>query len=306
MIHSEEEIKKFAEQGIIVIKKGDKEYPSRLNNLSNPPEVLYCRGNINLLTRPAVSIVGTRVCTRYGLDVARRFAKVFADNGIVVVSGLADGIDTASHMGAIEVAGCNTIAVLGNGVDVYFPENNRKLQNQIGKEGLLISEYLPNFKGAKWTFPQRNRIVAALSSALLIVEADIKSGTMITKDWALSLGVDVFAVPGNVTSLQSRGTNQLIKDCACAIATEPADVMQSFGITRRVGRNKLEEIKPISLVQISFDEKRIIDLLGREEVHMDELVEKIDMPIHKLATLLTQMEMRGLIVKLPGNLFSCV
>jgi len=294
MIHSDQEIAEFKDQGIIVIRRGDREYPKRLENLSQPPEVLYCKGNIELLTRSAVSIVGTRKCTRYGIDVAKRFAKVFAENGLAVVSGLADGIDTAAHQGAGEQ---NTIAVLGNGVNHFYPTTNRKLQERIGEKGLLVSEYLPNDNGHKFYFPQRNRIVAALSQALLIVEADNKSGTMITKDFALNLGLDVFAVPGPVTNVQSRGTNGLIKQAACACACEPADVLQSFGVAQKSKAQKNE------MVQISFEEKQILDILGRDEVHIDELVEKTDMPIRKLATLLTNMEMRGLLQKLPGNSF---
>ena len=294
MIHSKEEVEAFAKQGIIIIKRGDKEYPKRLENLYQPPEVLYCKGNINLLLRPAVSIVGTRDCTRYGVDVTKKFARSFADSGLVVISGLADGIDAAAHMGAQPA---NTIAVLGNGVNCYYPPSNRKLQDDIAREGLLVSEYLPNDRGHKFYFPQRNRIVAALSQALLITEADLKSGTMITKDFALDLGIDVFSVPGPVTSFASRGTNNLIKTAACSIATEPADVLQAFGVTQK------NDDKPNTIVQISFEEKQILDILGRDEVHIDELVEKIKMPIRKLATLLTQMEMSALIEKLPGNIF---
>jgi len=301
MIHSDKEIAEFKQQGIHVIRFGDREYPQRLKNLSKPPEVLYCRGKIELLTRPAIAMVGTRLATRYGMDVARRFARVFVESGIVVVSGLADGIDTASHLGAIDGSKpdhYDTIAVLGNGIDFYYPQRNKKLQDDIAKYGLVISEYLPSDRGQKYSYPHRNRIVAALSQAVLIVEADLKSGTMITKDHALDIGLDVFSVPGNVTSLQSRGTNQLIKDAACAIATEPADVLSVFGKTQK------SKSEPNALVQISFEEKHILDILKRDEIHIDELVEKTAMPIRKLASLLTQMEMRGLIEKLPGNIFA--
>ena len=299
MIHSEQEILEYKKRGITVIRRGDREYPSRLNNLTAPPEVLYCRGNINLLTRPAVAIVGTRLCTRYGTDIAQRFARVFVESGLVVVSGLAEGIDTAAHQGAIDGSRdpkeLQTIAVLGNGFDTYFPTGNKKLQDKIAEHGLLISEYMPAEHGTKFTYPMRNRIVAALAGAVLIVEADLKSGTMITKDYALDLGVDVFAVPGPVTSLPSRGTNNLIKTAACAIATEPADVLEVFGVTAKSKR------AAHTVVQISFEEKRVLDVLGRDEVHMDELVEKIDMPVQKLATLLINMELSGLIERLPGN-----
>jgi len=299
MILSQSEIDEYRKMGIVVLRKGDREYPARLMNLAQPPDALFCRGNIELLTRPSVSIVGTRECTRYGMDVAQRFARAFVESGLVVVSGLADGIDTNAHLGA---GARNTIAVLGNGLNVYFPTNNRKLQDEIGREGLLISEYPPSMGGGKYTYPQRNRIVAGLSPALLIVEADEKSGTMITKDFAKSLGADVFAIPGSVTSPASRGTNKLIKDGGCLIATEPADVLAVYG-KRAKGQKTAQKAVVVPVVQISFDEKRVLDILGRDEVHIDELVEKIDMPFKKLSALLTEMEMRGLVEKLAGNCY---
>jgi DNA processing protein len=298
VIHDAREIAEFAKRGITVIRRGDENYPARLENLHIPPPVLYCRGDISLLNRPAVAIVGTRVCTRYGLDVAHDFAKTFAQNGIVVVSGLADGIDTAAHNGAF-AGGGGTIAVLGNGIDVYYPVFNKSLQDKIGKRGLLVSEFLPTFRGSKSSFPQRNRIVAGLARALVIVEADLKSGTMITKDFALDLGIDVFAVPGSIQNPQSRGTNDLIKQAACAIATEPADVLAVFGGARATRGNSTEP----AVMQFTFEEKQILDVLRRDEVHIDELVEKIAMPVPRLASILTEMEMRGLIQKIAGNKF---
>ena len=300
MIHNDQEIAEFKRQGIIVIRRGEPAYPERLENLHTPPEVLYCRGDISLLNRPAVAIVGTRGCTRYGLDVAHQFARTFAENGLVVVSGLADGIDTAAHLGAIDGAGVkSTIAVLGNGLNVYYPTLNKSLQDKIGRGGLLISEFLPNFNGTKSSFPQRNRIVAALARALVIVEADMKSGTMITKDFALDLGIDVFAIPGSILNPQSRGTNDLIKQAACAIATEPADVLAVFGGARatRGGKNAP------TVIEFTFEEKQILDILRRDEVHIDELVEKSNLPIPRLASVLIEMEIKGLIKKLAGNFF---
>jgi len=305
VIHNDAEIADFKKLGIHVIRRGDKNYPERLNNLIQPPEVLYCRGDLDLLSRPAIAIVGTRDSTRYGVDIAKRFAKVFAENGVVVISGLAEGIDTAAHLGAIEGGGAkSTIAVLGNGLNINYPTKNAKLQGEIAEKGLLVSEYLPNFNGTTWSFPARNRIVAALSSAVLIVEADIKSGTMITKDYALDLGLDVFAIPGSVVAPQSRGTNKLIRDGNAAMATEPMDVLNILGGYKARKIMKKPSAEPKSFVQISFDERRILDVLKRDEVHIDELVEKIDLPIQRLATILTEMEMKGILEKLPGNVFA--
>jgi len=310
-------IKNMHEQGIFCVTIKSDEYPEGLFDLGAPPITLFCRGNVELLKKPAVSIVGMRRCTRYGKDVAMKFGAEFASRGIVVVSGLAEGIDTWAHMGAVNAAKTkgvkelNTIAVLGNGLNVYYPTNNRDLQNQLGEYGLVISEFMPNGPSTKTTFPWRNRIVAALGKATVIVEADLKSGTMITRDWALELGRDVYAVPGPINSVASRGTNLIIKDAQCAIVTDVADVLASYGVVV-ANREKLSgkfdkgdaELKPKqSFVQLSFDEKVIMDILGADEVHFDELIEKSNMNVRSITSLLTNMEMSGLIEKLAGNRF---
>ncbi|MCL2586895.1 MAG: DNA-processing protein DprA [Firmicutes bacterium] len=287
-------IRNCTEQGIVIVTMKSERYPKSLLNLEAPPIVLYCKGNLGLLEKPAVAIVGTRDCTRYGQDVATRFAKEFAGRGLVVVSGLADGIDAAAHLGAgIE----NTIGVLGNGLNVFYPKGNTKLQKDMFQKGLVISEYLPNTPVARYNFPWRNRIVAGLSQALLIVEADIKSGTMITKDWALDLGLDVYSVPGPIYSTASRGTNHMIKEGGL-IATSPDDVLATFGAFE-----KSKEAEA-TYIQLSFEEKMVIDMLRRGEQHFDDIVTELNLKPSKCVTLLTNMEIRGLIDKLPGNFFA--
>ena len=315
------------DQGIVALTMKSGRYPTRLLNLGSPPVVLYCRGNLDLLSFPMVAMIGTRDCTRYGREVSFKFGKEFASRGLVVVSGLADGIDTAAHEGAVAGSvskvggsaaratgsgsgvlsgsgGCGnadelykTVAVLGNGLNVYYPKANVDLQRKLFKHGLVISEYLPAAPSTRFTFPHRNRIVAALSGAVVIVEADLKSGTMITRDWALDLGVDVFAVPGPITSHASRGTNQIIKEAGCAIVTSVDDVLEHFGVVEKVVFKEEQKF-----IQLSFDEKRVVDILGGEEVHFDELVDKVGLPIRKLSALLTNMEMTGIVQRLPGNM----
>jgi len=185
---------------------------------------------------------------------------------------------------------------LGNGINTFYPASNTGLQQKITKYGLVLSEYLPNFSGAKFTFPQRNRIVAALSNALVIVEADLKSGTMITMKCAQDVGIDVYAVPGPITSYVSRGTNQLIKEGG-AIATNAQDVLDAFGVYEKSPQREN------AFIQLSFDEKQVLDTIGNKEVHFDGLIEEIGLPVHKLSTLLTNMEMSGLIKKLAGNYY---
>ena len=343
-----EEVENFTrnldEQGIVAVTIKSADYPHRLLNLNMPPLVLYCRGNLNLFRRPAAAIVGTRDCTRYGMNVATSFARELAQKGIVIVSGLADGIDTAAHNGAFEVikpryathtkgksdtkkavgvgsgAGIpgsathtlettmvNTIAVLGNGINYYYPKANKVLQDRIAEQGLLVSEYLPNSESTKYNFPYRNRIVAALSNAVVIVEADIKSGTMITRDWAIDLGVEVFAVPGPITGYASRGTNQIIKEAACTMATSVDDVLEAFNVFERNSGGNAgvtgETGGVVEYRQISFEEKAVMDALGAEEIHFDDIMMGTNFSVKSLSTLLTNMEMDGLIKKLAGNFY---
>ncbi len=274
-----------------IIRKDDIEYPRGLLDLTSPPRQLYALGNLELLTRPAVSIVGTRLCSRYGTMVAEELAGKCADNGICVISGLADGIDTAAHIGA---KNC-TIAVLGNGLDCYYPISNKNLQDQIGKNGLLLSEYPIGFRGDKGSFPQRNRIVAALARCVVAVEADIKSGTFITVKLAKKLGRDIFAVPGNITSSVSQGTNKLIKDKDAVMLSSTDDIIKYFG------KNASQKEK-VPSIQLDFNEKAILDIIKNDEIHIDEIIEKSGFSVPMLSTLLTNMEMTGLIEKLPGNI----
>lgn len=271
-----------------LLRIGDPNYPKSLLDLNNPPQKLYCRGNLELLRKPAVAIVGTRNCTRYGVICGQNISKCAVENGFAVVSGLAGGIDTSAHKGGIEA----TIAVLGNGLDVYYPISNKNLQEQIGREGLLITEYPNNFHAENWTFPARNRIVAALSNAVIAVEADIRSGTMITVEIAAEIHRDIYAVPGSILSNASRGTNKLIRDNKAKIFDD-ADAFFGGHI-----KKKTKQIEPFT-----FDEQKIIDVLQSDEVHFDELVEKTDFGVAVLSNLLTTMELKDLIEKLPGNLY---
>ena len=275
-----------------IINLGDPEYPRPLLDLKVPPKRLYAKGNLQLLTRPMVSIVGTRDCTRYGVNVARELAEKCAAAGIVVISGLAEGIDTAAHSGAKG----NTIAVLGNGLDCYYPVSNQELQDEIAATGLLLSEYPLGFRGDKTTFPQRNRIVAALGRTVVAVEADKRSGTLITVRMAKDLHRDIFAVPGNINCYASQGTNALIADHTARILVDTDDLINYFG-----GYTKRSIDSQPVIRQVTFEQKNILDILKTDEVHFDELVEQSGLPVPQLSTLLTNMEMTGLIEKLPGN-----
>ena len=277
---------------IQIIRLGDARYPQTLMDLKDPPKQLYVKGNLSLLDRPLISIVGTRDCTRYGLMIAKELATQCVKSGLAVVSGLAEGIDTSAHQGGIEA----TIAVLGNGIDVYYPIVNKGLQDEIALKGLLISEYPPSMHGGKTTFPQRNRIVAGLARAVVAVEADLRSGTLITVKMANDLKRDVYAVPGNINCYASQGTNDLIAKGQAKMVTSVADLIKT--LTGTVTAKAIVKTK-----QVSLEHQNILNILKTDEMHFDDIVIDSGMSVAQLSTLLTNMEMIGLIEKLPGNYF---
>ena len=277
---------------IQVIRLDDALYPRALKDLKDPPKQIYVKGNLSLLNRPMVSIVGTRDCTRYGLMTAKDIAAQCVNAGFVVVSGLAEGIDTAAHQGGKEA----TIAVLGNGIDIYYPAINKDLQDEISLQGLLISEYPPTLHGGKTTFPQRNRIVAALAQAVIAVEADLHSGTLITVKMANSLNRPVYAVPGNINCYASQGTNDLIAKGQAKMITSVSDLITA--LTGTIATKVTVKQK-----QITMEQQNILNILKSDEVHFDDIVMESGLTVPQLSTLLTNMEMIGLIEKLPGNYF---
>jgi DNA processing protein len=223
-------LRQLAADGIGWLPRGDAAFPPRLRAIHDPPPGLFLRGrgDPRLLGAPVVAIVGARSCTDYGAHVARSLARDLVAAGVVVVSGLARGVDGWAHRGALDSGG-PTVAVLGCGVDRDYPRAHAALAAEIGRSGLIVSEYPPGVLPAPWRFPARNRIVAGLSQATLIVEARERSGALITADFALEEGRDVLAVPGEITSALSRGTNELIR-LGAAPVTGVADVLEVLGI----------------------------------------------------------------------------
>jgi len=210
-----------------IIKLGDKEYPEKLLNIYNPPKKLYVLGNETILNEFGIAIVGSRNCTRYGEQTAKLLAYNLAKNNINVISGMAKGIDSAGHIGCIMGKG-KTIAVLGSGFNHIYPKENTYLFKQIiNSGGIVITEYEPNTLPNKENFPRRNRIISGLSQGVVVIEATEKSGSLITAEIALDEGKDVFAVPGNINSQLSKGTNELIKDGA-KLVTNVLDILEEY------------------------------------------------------------------------------
>ncbi len=199
---------------IKVISINDKEYPESLKRIYDPPIVLYANGNLNLLNNKSIAIVGCRLCSVYGKIITKKLAYNLSEKNITIISGMARGIDTYAHIGALEAKG-RTIAVLGSGIDVIYPKENERLYYEIIRNnGLILSEYIVGTKPIPINFPRRNRIISALSNGVLVTEAKIRSGSFITVDFALEQGKEIFSVPGNINSANSEGTNSLIKQGA--------------------------------------------------------------------------------------------
>jgi len=210
-----------------IINIYDKKYPEKLKHISNPPILIYIKGNKEILSNRAIGVIGCRLCSEYGKTTATHISYDLAKNDICVISGLARGIDTYSHIGAIAGKG-KTIAVVGNGLDTVYPRENEALFNKIIETGgAIISEYVVGTKPEAKNFPARNRIISGLSDGIAVIEAREKSGTFITVDFALEQGKNVYAVPGNITSFNSEGTNELIKQGA-KVLTNVKDILEDF------------------------------------------------------------------------------
>ncbi len=292
---------------IEILLWSDEEYPDRLGHLVDPPPVLFARGRLELLSRPAVTIVGSRRSTAYGRRCAEALAAQMALRGITVVSGLALGIDGASHRGALE-AGGDTIAVLGSGVDLIQPASHRRLGERVAREGLLLSEFLPGEPARPYHFPRRNRILAALGGAVVVVEAAERSGALITVEHALDLGRDVYAVPGGLDAPQSRGCNLLIRQGAQVI-TSPEEFGRDLGLVCGSSREFRAGSTVASSVQEGVpagldDEARRVWLALSERLQgVDDVASGADLRSARVLAALTILQISGLVVQESGMRF---
>lgn len=272
-------------------------YPELLKQIPNPPLGIYILGTLSADSSSKISIVGSRKFTEYGSYAAKKLSYDLSSKGIVIVSGMARGIDSVAHKAALE-AGGKTIAVLGCGIDVCYPPENGRLRYEIIQNGCLISEFPLGTKPFVGNFPLRNRIISGLSKGLIVVEASEKSGTLITVGHALEQGREVMAVPGAINSGLSRGTNYLIKQGANLIS-DCSDVLEIIGES---GLIKNTENKVINNeVLLEADEELVYNIINFSEVSFDFIVSKLDLPINKLSSCLIMLEMKGVIKKLPGS-----
>ena len=276
----------------------DVEYPDRLRELADPPPILFARGRIELLNAPAVTIVGSRNCTAYGRRTAEALAERIAQRGVTVVSGLALGIDGAAHRGALAANG-DTIAVLGSGVDLIQPASHRRLGERIVRDGLLLSEFLPEELARPHHFPRRNRILAALSGATVVVEATDRSGAFITVEHALDVGRDVYAVPGALDAPQSRGCNTLIQQGAQLI-TSPDDFVRDLGLVCGSSKQFRDDVEPMGLDGAAG---RVWRALNERPAAIDDLARRAALDASGALAALTTLELDGWAVQEPGMRF---
>ncbi|MFC2171679.1 DNA-processing protein DprA [Acidobacteriota bacterium] len=303
MSEADEQCTRALELGVHIMTYADQDYPVGLRMLHNPPLVLYIRGEIASTDDPAFAIVGSRNATPYGQKVAENFSARLAEYAITVVSGMAIGIDTASHRGALSRKG-RTIAVLGTGIDVVYPRQNRRLADTIASNGAMVTEYPFGTQPLHYNFPARNRIIAGLSRGVIVVEAAEKSGALITATIALDEGRDVFAVPGNITSPLSAGSNSLLVDGAIPV-TEAGQIVRTLP---EIYRHRYTEIEssdhPDSTAEL--DERQAIVyqyLLNNEARHIDQMARSLKVEPSSLAGILLDLELKNLVKELPGKRF---
>lgn len=266
-------------------------FPERLRAIFDPPPALYLRGagEPELLAARAVAVVGARACSPYGAQVARTLGRELAGVGLVVVSGLARGVDGEAHRGALEAGGL-TVAVLGCGIDRDYPASNAQLSRRIEERGLVVSEYEPGVEPAPWRFPARNRIIAGLSEAVAVVEARERSGALITADFALDEGREVFAVPGEITAALSAGTNALLK-LGAAPLTSAQDVLDALGFERP---------EPEASADVSPVAAQVLELVREAPCGADELTARGTLDAGAVSVALTELELAGLVAAADG------
>lgn len=296
-----QQVNKARQAGIDIIDFWDERYPENLKRIYDPPAFLFVKGTLTKQDKYAISIVGTRLPSSYGKVIAEKFAKELAQKGLVIISGLARGIDTISHWAAVQSGG-RTISVMGSGLDHIYPSENKKLSEKIIEQGALISEFPMGTEPDAVNFPRRNRIISGLALGTIVVEAGLKSGALLTANYALEQNREVFAVPGNINSPKSMGTNQIIKDGAKLI-TDANDVLVELEPQLKHFL-KHDEAKSKELPEdLSELEKMLMSKLSNEPIHIDKLANVIGKSTAETLSALLPLEFKDLVKQLPGKLF---
>ena len=300
------EMARLQAMGVSVMTLGDEDYPQALRWIPEPPPVLYVRGSLRHEDSLAVAVVGSRRPSPYGQLAAQRPSAELARYGFTVVSGLARGIDSLAHRGALQ-AGGRTLAVLGSGINVVYPPEHRRLYDAISVQGAVVSEFPCDTKPDRWNFPRRNRIISGLTLGTLVVEASDQSGSLHTARHALEQGREVFAVPGRIDVPSSRGTNNLIKRGAKLVAGID-DILEELpeAVRRAVGQPEPSSgatSAPQPVADLTAEEARVLALVPPEETHIEAIIQASQLPAHVVASILVTLELRGVIRQFPGKFF---
>ncbi len=281
---------------IKLICKYDEDFPKKLLAIDDGPFFLFYKGDISLANLKSVAIVGTRLPSNYGRMITEKFAKTLANAGLVIISGLAYGIDSIAHRQALNQNG-KTIAVLGSGLNNIYPADHSDLAREIAEKGLLISEYCPSAKATRYSFPTRNRIIAGLCDGVLITEAGIKSGTLYTRDYALDYGKEMFAVPGNIDSDKSALPNEIICSGQGMGVRSAEDILKVLHV-ENVAKKEKKKVQSLTI-----DEQAIYSQLADGAKSLEELEKNCNMSMSDLNSCLTMLELRGIISRMPGGVF---
>ena len=294
------EIERIEAAGIQVVTYASPLYPQSLKRIYDPPPLLYCQGSLTPADAAAVAVVGSRSASDYGRRAASDICREIALAGLTVVSGMARGIDSIAHAAALAAKG-RTIAVLGCGVDIVYPPENKKLYERIAENGAVLSEYGMGAKPSAYNFPARNRIISGLSLGVLVVEAGMKSGSLITARVALEQGREVFAVPGSIYSFKTKGSHSLIRSGA-KLVEGAADIFEELqlGAVSRAA----EAPEADGLSELEPEQQRLYGLLQESPVHIDDLILQSKLPSGQLSSLLLELELSGFVQQLPGKRFA--
>lgn len=291
-------LEQYQQQNIGFLTVWDERYPERLQEIAQPPWILYYRGDINLLKLHLIAMVGTRTPTAYGKKAAYDLSREVALAGFGIVSGLAKGIDSVAHWGAVESGGAS-IAVLGTAIDVIYPPENRSLYHEMMTKGLILSEYPIGTSSHPGMFPQRNRIISGISLGTVVVEAALRSGSLITADQALEESRDVFAVPGPISSPKSQGTLSLIKQGA-KLVTSSVDIIEEYAHLVKAPSAKFKE-EPVQ--QLTEEEQFVMQFISDIPVTLDELLSKSKLQFGHLHSVLLHLLIKMYIKQLPGTAY---
>ncbi len=302
---AEREMTRLRSHGIHLIQWGTEEYPAYLANISDPPPLLYVKGTLLQEDERAVAVVGSRQASPYGLSACKKLCKELAWQGWTVVSGMARGIDSAAHRGALDGGG-RTLAVWGTGLDIVYPRENRQLSGQIASSGAVISEFPLGTPPEPGNFPARNRLISGLALGVVVVEATAKSGSLITARMALEQGRQVFAVPGPIDRQGVEGPHRLIKEGAKLVERAEDIIEELLPMVDRRLHVDVVDLKSLPTgehPELNEEERQLWDILGMDPLHIDAIARQLDISISQTAESLLRLEIKGLIKQLPGTFY---